>query len=268
MLTTAPYLRVRRPSPTTAEFIVSTLPPLTLPLRLALYTVNVLRLVLGLGVLLLLYSVWIQSPYYTSTTTSSTSLPPQPQVQLQPPTSSSTDLSFPAASSPPLRPISAALRSGASALLSTPPGRLCARAAHAAPWWVVVPAALGALYGATVRLHTEERLLVLRGLGIQTSSSRGTALLGGLLNGATTTRFIPTEKIQDVLINEAFRGFEVRHCLLVVVVDEEEAVVVFPGLLPRPGIIEKVWRGARACLYEHGGEGGGGGGARVVDGRA
>ena len=41
-----------------------------------------------------------------------------------------------------------------------------------------------------------------------------------------------------------------RFYLAVVVEGEEDVVVVFPNLLPRRRIIEKVWRGARACLYE------------------
>ncbi len=85
---------------------------------------------------------------------------------------------------------------------------------------------------------------MLRGLGIQTSTSSGTYL------NTATTRFIPTEKIQDVFVNEAFRGFEVRYYLVVVVEGEEEVVVVFPKLLPRRGIVERVWRGVRVCLYE------------------
>jgi len=85
---------------------------------------------------------------------------------------------------------------------------------------------------------------VLRGLGIQTSTSSETYL------STSTTRFIPTEKIQDILVNEAFRGFEVRYYLVVVVQGEEDVVVVFPRLLPRRVIVEKVWRGVRACLYE------------------
>lgn len=96
----------------------------------------------------------------------------------------------------------------------------------------------------SLRIGTEERLLVLRGLGIQTSSS------GETIFSPLKTRFIPTDKIQDVLINEAFRGFEVRTVLVVIVEDEEHVVVVFPKLLPRPRILEKVWRGVRECLYE------------------
>lgn len=97
-----------------------------------------------------------------------------------------------------------------------------------------------------LRAHATESLLVLRGLGIQTASTGGTYLGGG----AGSARFIPTEKIRDVLINEAFRGFEVRYYLVVVVEGEEDVVVVFPRLLPRRKIVETVWRGVRGCLYE------------------
>jgi len=85
---------------------------------------------------------------------------------------------------------------------------------------------------------------VLRGLGIQTSTSSETYFT------SASTRFIPTEKIQDIVVNEAFRGFEVRYYLVVVVKGEEEVVVVFPRLLPRRRIVETVWRGVRGCLYE------------------
>lgn len=56
--------------------------------------------------------------------------------------------------------------------------------------------------------------------------------------------------------------------MVVVVEGEEQVVVVFPSLLPRRGILEAVWRGARGCLFERemvvgkgvggGGKGGGG----------
>lgn len=64
-----------------------------------------------------------------------------------------------------------------------------------------------------------------------------------------TTRFIPSTQIQDIVINEAFRGFEVRFYLAVVVRDAPDVVVVFPKLLPRRADLEVVWKGARACLH-------------------
>lgn len=85
---------------------------------------------------------------------------------------------------------------------------------------------------------------MLRGLGLQTSTA------SSLYLRTPTTRFIPTTSIQDIFIHEAFRGFEVRFYLAIVVKSEEEVVVVFPRLLPRRDILEEVWRGARACLYE------------------
>ncbi|CZT21077.1 related to phosphatidylinositol N-acetylglucosaminyltransferase, putative [Ramularia collo-cygni] len=91
---------------------------------------------------------------------------------------------------------------------------------------------------------TEESLLVIRGLGVQTSTSSPTYFW------TSSTRFIPTSSIQDIFIYEAFKGFEVRFYLSIVVEGEEDVVVVFPSLLPRREILEQVWRGARACLYE------------------
>lgn len=114
------------------------------------------------------------------------------------------------------------------------------------PALLVVAAVLVYLVG--LRFHAEESLLVLRGLGVQTSKSAGTYF------ASAATRFIPTEKIQDIFVNEAFLGFEVRYYLVVVVEGEDDVVVVFPGLLPRRKIVETVWRGARESLYEKRGD--------------
>jgi phosphatidylinositol glycan class H protein len=93
-------------------------------------------------------------------------------------------------------------------------------------------------------MYIEETLTVLRGLGIQTSTTSHTYLQ------APTTRFIPTTSIQDIFIHEAFKGFEVRFYLAVVVEGEEDVVVVFSSLLPKRAILEEVWRGSRKCLWE------------------
>ena len=92
--------------------------------------------------------------------------------------------------------------------------------------------------------RTEESITLLRGLGVQTSTSSSTYLQ------TPTTRFIPTTSIQDIFIHEAFKGFEVRFYLMIVVEGEGEVVVVFPTLLPRRDILEVVWKGARGCLWE------------------
>lgn len=81
-------------------------------------------------------------------------------------------------------------------------------------------------HGLTVGF-VEESLLVIRGLGIQTSTSSTTYLF------KASTRFIPTTQIQDIVIHEAFKGFEVRFYLAIIVDGEPDVVVVFPvsGLL-------------------------------------
>lgn len=125
-------------------------------------------------------------------------------------------------------------------------GVLVASLVEGVPLAILLPGALILAYILSLRVYSSESLLVMRGLGVQTSESPGTYLT------SYATRFIPTEKIQDIFVNEAFRGFEVRYYLIVVVEGEEDMVVVFPGLLPRRDIVETVWRGARECLYEAG----------------
>ncbi|PVH98009.1 hypothetical protein DM02DRAFT_61888 [Periconia macrospinosa] len=97
---------------------------------------------------------------------------------------------------------------------------------------------------ADVSLQIEESLTVIRGLGLQTSTT------SSLYLRAPTTRFIPTTSIQDIFIHEAFKGFEVKFYMAVVVHGEKDAVIVFPRLLPRLGILEAVWRGSRRCLWD------------------
>ncbi|KAF2683095.1 hypothetical protein K458DRAFT_341006 [Lentithecium fluviatile CBS 122367] len=119
-----------------------------------------------------------------------------------------------------------------------------ARFAESLPWKYLAPSALLLLWLVLQRGYKEESLTVLRGLGLQTSTTSSLHLR------TPTTRFIPTTSIQDIFIHEAFKGFEVRFYLAVVVKGEDDVVVVFPRMLPRRAVLEDVWRGARACLYE------------------
>ncbi|KAH6841999.1 GPI-GlcNAc transferase complex, PIG-H component-domain-containing protein [Alternaria alternata] len=118
------------------------------------------------------------------------------------------------------------------------------RLAEACQWRYLIPTACIMLFLVFRRNYTEESLTILRGLGVQTSTTSLTYLQ------TPTTRFIPTTSIQDVFIHEAFKGFEVRFYLMVVVEDEEKVVVVFPRLLPRRETLEIVWRGVRGGLWE------------------
>ncbi|KAH9825923.1 Phosphatidylinositol N-acetylglucosaminyltransferase subunit gpi15 [Teratosphaeria destructans] len=130
------------------------------------------------------------------------------------------------------------------AILASPIGHLVAWiATHSTRLWRLIIAS-GILWLIFRKGYTEESLLVIRGLGVQTSTSSPSYLW------TSSTRFIPTRNIQDVFIHEAFKGFEVRFYLAIVVEGEEDVVVVFPNILPRREILEQVWRGTRACLYE------------------
>lgn len=223
MLVTAPHLRVHRPSPTTAEFTVTTSPAPGFTLRVLRLLLLLTRLLLALAAGLLLHARWAASPLAAASTLS--------------PSSSSSSSS--------LLVFARSARLLLDDFARSPAGAGLRRLALALPLPLLLPAVAGLLYVLSLRVHATESLLVLRGLGVQTSERPASYL------AATNTRFIPTEKIQDILINEAFRGFEVRFYLVVIVEGEEDVVVVFPGLLPRRDIVEEVWRGVRQCLYEN-----------------
>lgn len=291
MLTTAPHLQVRRPSPTTAEFTVTTCPTPTFSNRLLFSIVFLIRMVLAVSGLLLLYSTWpLSSPFYhpdattglataTTPTVMATTFihgpnnnnnnnnqttvqenlrgpttpagPPPPEYLLSQYPTAVAGAALPPPP-PPLPPRPTILLTPAwlpyalAHFHASKPGHSLAHLAAALPPSMVFPLCLALLYLTTLRIHTTESLLVLRGLGIQTSSNGGSYLA----SWRAGTRFIPTEKIRDVLINEAFRGFAVRYYLVVVVDGEDDVVVVFPRLLPGRAIVERVWRGVRGCLWE------------------
>lgn len=105
------------------------------------------------------------------------------------------------------------------------PGRLAHFIASVTPWKWILPASFTILWLVFRKGYTEESLLVIRGLGVQTSTSSTTYL------STSSTRFIPTSMIQDIFIHEAFKGFEVKFYLAIVVEGEEDAVVIFPVCL-------------------------------------
>ncbi|TPX17060.1 uncharacterized protein E0L32_012294, partial [Thyridium curvatum] len=130
MLTTKPYLRIRRPSPTTAEFIVSTRPPLTIPLRLLLLLAFLLRLALAAAALLLLHAKWLQSPYYSASAAAATSSSSPPPIIPPPPPTPEQDSSSP---SYPSVFSDAFIWHVVARAHASQPGRALARAAAALP---------------------------------------------------------------------------------------------------------------------------------------
>ncbi|KAK9383571.1 GPI-GlcNAc transferase complex, PIG-H component-domain-containing protein [Kockiozyma suomiensis] len=93
------------------------------------------------------------------------------------------------------------------------------------------------------RGYSEDSILVLHDFGIEVKST-------GSMLFSTSSQFIPLELIQDVVINEGFRGFEVVYYLAVVVKNRGRLLVVFPNLLPKRHEIEYIWRDIRHCLYQ------------------
>lgn len=85
----------------------------------------------------------------------------------------------------------------------------------------------------------EDSLLVMRSLGVQTTS-RG------------TSRFIPKDEIEDIVIHEGFRGFAVHFYLAVITTrpGHDRIEVVFPDTLPRRRELEPVYRDARRVLFD------------------
>jgi phosphatidylinositol glycan class H protein len=167
MFSHPPILHIRRPTPTTIEFTVSTRPPNSFPRTLISVIVALLRIALFLTVAVLLLSQHSLLP------------PHHFPIFLHP--SSPLDLRY-------LYPLSIATL------------------------WLILQ-----------RGYTEESLLVIRSLGVQTSTTAGTWVGMG-----RKTRFIPTESVQDIIVNEGFVGMEVRFYLAVVVEGEGALVVVFP----------------------------------------
>ena len=245
-----PHFTVRRPSPTTAEFVVSSHPPPTLQLQALLLLWSVTRILLAATCVLFLYlnlfpisvdevgqntscsdfffhgliffgyknnsgalcDTRLHDPPHTTVTNTPTSLP-------------RSFLNF-------LKQVHAFIH---AIVLSASSTRSLAHIASTTSPVPVIIVAAAALWLASLRVRTTESLLVLRGLGVQVQG-----------------RFIPTAKILDILINEAFLGLEVRYYLAVMVDGEDDLVVVFPTSLPGREIVEEVWRGARACLWEGG----------------
>jgi phosphatidylinositol glycan class H protein len=198
-LSHSPRLTIRRPSSTTIEYTVSTASPLSSPTSYIVFALlTLLRLVAALFCASL-----VLTKYHASTSLSLSS--------------SSTSIS--ADDDGELAGFVTAL---ATLLLRTPLGRRAHDLSAGFSWYTLAPLVLFALYLVSRRGYTEESLLVLRGLGIQTSTSSPSYL------STTTSRFIPTELVQDIFIHEAFVGFEVRFYLAAVVKAEEKVVVVFP----------------------------------------
>ncbi|KAM0755900.1 hypothetical protein T439DRAFT_15220 [Meredithblackwellia eburnea MCA 4105] len=104
-----------------------------------------------------------------------------------------------------------------------------------------------------------ESILVISGLGLQLSTTRGCLLAFPLLGTSykiplsTSRRFVPLSSISDVVINEGIFRWKIIY-YLVIIQDrgkgEIKLRVGFPELLPRLEEVKKVWIGIRHILFD------------------
>ncbi|SEI33254.1 YALIA101S03e13938g1_1 [Yarrowia lipolytica] len=92
------------------------------------------------------------------------------------------------------------------------------------------------------RPYKIESLFVVHGIGLQVYSSGGYYFMG-------QTTFLNLDSIIDLVIHEGFKGLEVIFFMTILVKDKDRTVVIFPDLLPRRELLERVWRESRTCLY-------------------
>jgi phosphatidylinositol glycan class H protein len=188
-------LTTTRPTPTTVSYTVSTRSQRgTLTSRLTTITLLILRLT---AILLVLYALVLEFQFL----------------------SIGTAYALPASLSPPFLPLG---RNLAGSGPGSGPG--AAETPFPLPFPPLVRTGLYVLilWLAFQKGYTSESLLVIRGLGVQTATAGTSFLWGG------STRFIAASAVRDIFIHEAFRGFEVRFYLCIVVEGEEGVVVVFP----------------------------------------
>jgi phosphatidylinositol glycan class H protein len=192
-------LTTTRPTPTTVSYTVSTRSQRgTLTSRLTTITLLILRLT---AALLVLYALLLEFQFL----------------------STGTAYALPAWLSTPILP-SGRHHPAAAPEPGPKPGPTPAETPFHLPFPPLVRAGAYALvlWLASRKGYTSESLLVIRGLGVQTATAGTSFLWGG------STRFIAASAVQDIFIHEAFRGFEVRFYLCIVVEGEEGVVVVFP----------------------------------------
>lgn len=93
------------------------------------------------------------------------------------------------------------------------------------------------------RMYIRESFLVVQSFGVQVSSTGWWYIFG------PTSKFIPSSDVLDILIHEAFIGFQIRYILVIIVKDQSKLQLVFKNTLPRRDVLETVLRGSRQCFY-------------------
>jgi phosphatidylinositol glycan class H protein len=95
-----------------------------------------------------------------------------------------------------------------------------------------------------------ESALVLPPYGVQLETHRGLPSLPLFVS----RRFIPLTEVQEVLINEGLRRWDVRYYLAVLYSPregEQRLAVAYENILPRFPVLNRVYHGIHECL-QHG----------------
>ncbi|KAI9145596.1 GPI-GlcNAc transferase complex, PIG-H component-domain-containing protein [Paraphysoderma sedebokerense] len=82
---------------------------------------------------------------------------------------------------------------------------------------------------------TQESLLLLPPLGLQITTHYHF--------NRTKSKFITTDRIMEIIINEGIKLWEIRFYLAVIVEGEDKLIVLFENLLPPLDTLETIYRG-------------------------
>lgn len=86
-----------------------------------------------------------------------------------------------------------------------------------------------------LRSEVSERVLIIKGLGIQTEKR------GRIRFCQDQTSFYPKNRMNAVVINEVFEGFRINYVLQMILKDQQELGLVFSVFRPKLSLLREVW---------------------------
>ncbi|GMM37543.1 hypothetical protein DASC09_048680 [Saccharomycopsis crataegensis] len=112
---------------------------------------------------------------------------------------------------------------------------------------ILVTVAINHLLCYVFQSDFEESIMVIKSMGIEISTTIPNSTFFG--RAKIVDRFIPIGDIIDIMIHEAFKGFEVIFYMVILRQNQKKLTIVFEKLLPRRDQLEVVLRGCRKVLY-------------------
>lgn len=93
----------------------------------------------------------------------------------------------------------------------------------------------------------EESIMVMKNIGVELSTTKRSSIF--FLRDSKIETFIRATDIVDLVILEAFKGYEVIFYLVIIRRSQSKLTIVFENLLPRRHQLETVLRGSRKVLF-------------------